>query len=107
MFIYKYVCLCVCVFVYVYVWVGGMFKYIYNAYTQRSTLDGELEETQARYGDQLARFQVTITSLEDQLSPFHANIANHKQEYEMLLDIKTRLECEIAEYRRLLDGDER
>ncbi len=99
------VCVSVCLYMYMYGWVVCL--NIYNAYTQRSTLDGELEETQARYGDQLARFQVTITSLEDQLSPFHANIANHKQEYEMLLDIKTRLECEIAEYRRLLDGDER
>ncbi|KTG35863.1 hypothetical protein cypCar_00019765 [Cyprinus carpio] len=55
----------------------------------------------------LARLQVTVTSLEDQLSQFHANIGNNKREYEMLLDIKTRLEHEIAEYRRLLDGDDR
>uniref|UniRef100_A0A8C1KRN5 Keratin 98 n=1 Tax=Cyprinus carpio TaxID=7962 RepID=A0A8C1KRN5_CYPCA len=75
--------------------------------SMRSALDGELEETQARYGDQLARLQVTVTSLEDQLSQFHANIGNNKREYEMLLDIKTRLEHEIAEYRRLLDGDDR
>ncbi|XP_016324030.1 keratin, type I cytoskeletal 42-like [Sinocyclocheilus anshuiensis] len=73
----------------------------------RSALDGELEETQAHYGDQLAGLQATVTSLEDQLSQFHANIANNKGEYEALLDVKTRLECEIAEYRRLLDGNER
>ncbi|XP_026120339.1 keratin, type I cytoskeletal 18-like, partial [Carassius auratus] len=42
-----------------------------------------------------------------QLSQFHANIGNNKREYETLLDVKTRLELEIAEYRRLLDGDER
>uniref|UniRef100_A0A8C1M6C8 Keratin 98 n=1 Tax=Cyprinus carpio TaxID=7962 RepID=A0A8C1M6C8_CYPCA len=75
--------------------------------SMRSHLDGELEETQARYGDQLARLQVTVTSLEEQLSQFHANIANNKREYETLLDVKTRLEHEIAEYRRLLDGNER
>ncbi|KAK2874415.1 hypothetical protein Q8A67_021568 [Cirrhinus molitorella] len=73
----------------------------------KSALDGELEETQVRYGDELARLQATVTNLEDKLSQFHANIANNKQEYETLLDIKTRLEREIAEYRRLLDGDER
>uniref|UniRef100_A0A673J198 Keratin, type I cytoskeletal 42-like n=1 Tax=Sinocyclocheilus rhinocerous TaxID=307959 RepID=A0A673J198_9TELE len=72
----------------------------------RSALDGELEETQAHYGDQLAGLQATVTSLEDQLSQFYANIANNKREYETLLDVKTRLEREIAEYRRLLDGNE-
>ncbi|XP_058647174.1 keratin 98 isoform X2 [Onychostoma macrolepis] len=75
--------------------------------SMRSALDGELEETQARYGEQLARLQATVSSLEDQLSQFHANIANNKREYETLLDVKTRLEREIAEYRRLLDGNER
>lgn len=55
----------------------------------------------------MARLQATVTSLEEQLSQFHANIANNKREYETLLDVKTRLEHEIAEYRRLLDGNER
>uniref|UniRef100_A0A8C4ZG75 Keratin 98 n=1 Tax=Gadus morhua TaxID=8049 RepID=A0A8C4ZG75_GADMO len=36
--------------------------------------------------------QCTVTSLEEQLSQLHANIAHHKQEYDMLLDLKTRLE---------------
>ncbi|XDV51833.1 hypothetical protein PO909_020641 [Leuciscus waleckii] len=72
----------------------------------RSALVGELEGTQARYGDQLARLQVTVTGLEDQLKQFHANIGNNKQDYETLLDVKSRLMLEIAEYRRLLDGDE-
>lgn len=80
---------------------------IYYVYSQKSALDGELDGTQARYSDQLARLQATVTSLEDQLSQFHANISNNKQDYETLLDVKTRLEREIAEYRRLLDGDER
>merc|ERR1712058_175210 len=63
-------------------------------------------ETQARYAAQIASLQNMVTSLEAQLSQLHANIASNKQEYDMLLDLKTRLELEIAEYRRLLDGED-
>ncbi|XP_005155788.2 keratin 98 isoform X1 [Danio rerio] len=73
--------------------------------SMKSNLDGQLEDTEARYGNQLAGLQTTVSNLEDQLSQFHANIANNKEEYETLLDVKTRLEREIAEYRRLLDGE--
>ncbi|CAB1344941.1 unnamed protein product [Coregonus sp. 'balchen'] len=68
---------------------------------------GTLADTQKRYSAQLAGLQSMVTSLELQLSQLHANIAHNKQEYDMLLDLKTRLELEIAEYRRLLDGEEK
>ncbi|KAM6939878.1 keratin 98 [Xenentodon cancila] len=71
-----------------------------------ASLEETLAETQARYAAQLASLQHTVTSLEAQLSQLHANIASNKQEYDMLLDLKTRLEMEIAEYRRLLDGED-
>merc|ERR1711980_59777 len=74
--------------------------------SMKASLEGTLAETQARYSALLAGLQNTVTGLEAQLSQLHGDIANNKQEYDMLLDLKTRLEMEIAEYRRLLDGED-
>uniref|UniRef100_A0A3P8ZSN0 IF rod domain-containing protein n=1 Tax=Esox lucius TaxID=8010 RepID=A0A3P8ZSN0_ESOLU len=74
--------------------------------SMKSSLETTLSDTQNRYSAQLAGLQNMVTSLEFRLSQLHANIAHNKQEYDILLDIKTRLEVEIAEYRRLLDGED-
>lgn len=73
---------------------------------QKISLEGTLAETQARFAAQLADLQNMVRSLEKQLAQIRASISTNKQEYDMLLDLKTRLELEIAEYRRLLDGED-
>ncbi|XP_054032733.1 keratin, type I cytoskeletal 20 [Dryobates pubescens] len=72
---------------------------------QRS-LEGSLAEVEARYSYQLAQIQDTIGSLEAQLRQLRADMEAQGSQHSLLLDAKTRLELEIATYRRLLEGED-
>lgn len=65
-----------------------------------------MAETEARYSYQLDQIQGAISSLEAQLRQLRADMEAQNNEYSILLDVKTRLEMEIATYRRLLEGEE-
>ena len=74
--------------------------------TQRDSLENTLTETEARYSSQLNQVQCMITNVESQLAEIRCDLERQNQEYKVLLDVKARLESEIATYRRLLEGED-
>ncbi|KAM4583959.1 keratin, type I cytoskeletal 15-like [Odontesthes bonariensis] len=74
--------------------------------SMKGALENTLGETEARYSAMLSGYQNTINMLESELANVRASIEQQGQDYRMLLDIKTRLEQEIATYRSLLETEE-
>uniref|UniRef100_G3VZP3 Keratin, type I cytoskeletal 14 n=1 Tax=Sarcophilus harrisii TaxID=9305 RepID=G3VZP3_SARHA len=74
--------------------------------SMKASLENSLEETKGRYCLQLSQIQGLITNVEEQLAQLRCEMEQQNQEYKVLLDVKTRLEQEIATYRRLLEGED-
>ncbi|XP_053425734.1 keratin, type I cytoskeletal 14 [Nycticebus coucang] len=74
--------------------------------SMKASLENSLEETKGRYCVQLAQIQELISGVEEQLAQLRCEMEQQNQEYKILLDVKTRLEQEIATYRRLLEGED-
>ncbi|XP_001497020.2 keratin, type I cuticular Ha8 [Equus caballus] len=55
-------------------------------------LQNSLCEAEARYGTELAQIQSLISNVEEQLSEIRADLERQNQEYQVLLDVKARLE---------------
>ncbi|XP_032094053.1 keratin, type I cytoskeletal 14-like [Thamnophis elegans] len=74
--------------------------------SMKSALEGTLGDTETRYGNQLCQIQGLITNVEQELSGLRCDMERQNHEHRILLDVKTRLEQEIATYRRLLEGED-
>ncbi|KAF1662223.1 Keratin, type I cytoskeletal 20, partial [Aptenodytes patagonicus] len=72
----------------------------------KKSLEDTLAATEARYSYQLSQIQEAVANLEAQLRQLRADMEGQNNEYRILLDIKTRLEMEIATYHRLLEGED-
>lgn len=62
-------------------------------------------EVRERYSAKLRQLQIYIDNLQEEQQRLNTNIQEQSTEYQLLLDIRMRLEVEIAEYRRLLGGE--
>lgn len=50
--------------------------------------------------------QGLIGNVESQLAEIRSDLERQNQEYQVLLDVKARLECEINTYQGLLDSED-
>jgi len=78
---------------------------MFNHFLQKQNLEQSLADVGIRHAAKLSQLQLQIDRLQEELQRLNANIRQQASEYNLLLDIKMRLEMEIAEYRRLLGGE--
>ena len=69
-------------------------------------MESTLAETEARCSSQLAQMQGLIGNVELELAEIRCDLERQNQEYQVLLDVRARLECEINTYRGLLDSED-
>ncbi|XP_061689474.1 keratin, type I cytoskeletal 18-like [Syngnathoides biaculeatus] len=70
----------------------------------KASLEGTLRDVEMRFNMEIESLNSIILSLEAELTQLRNNIQLQTQDYESLLNMKMKLEAEIATYRRLLDG---
>ncbi|KAL6085610.1 hypothetical protein STEG23_032161 [Scotinomys teguina] len=74
--------------------------------TLTESLECTAAETEAQYSTQLTQMQCLIDSVEHQLAEIRCDLERQNQEYQVLLDVRARLECEINTYRGLLEKED-
>ncbi|XP_053280623.1 keratin, type I cytoskeletal 18 [Pleuronectes platessa] len=75
-----------------------------SAVNTKATMEATLHDVNLRNNIEMEKYNKVTLMLKEELTKIHTNIHSEKSDYENLLDIKVKLEAEIAEYRRLLEG---
>ncbi|XP_026163393.1 keratin, type I cytoskeletal 18-like isoform X2 [Mastacembelus armatus] len=70
----------------------------------KASLEDTLRNTELRNNIEMEKYNATIMHLEGELTNLRANIQQQTQDYEVLLNMKMKLEAEISTYKNLLDG---
>ncbi|NWH51791.1 K1C18 protein, partial [Fregata magnificens] len=73
---------------------------------QRAGLEANLLEVENRYGMQMEQLNGLILRAEAELVQVRNELQRQAEEYQALLNVKGKLEAEIATYRQLLEGGE-
>ncbi|XP_057685691.1 keratin, type I cytoskeletal 18-like [Corythoichthys intestinalis] len=77
----------------------------HSALSLTETLKATLLDTEMRYNKEITKYNEIILRLTEELRQIRAEIQELTRNYEHLFNIKVKLEAEIAEYRRLLEGE--
>ncbi|KAK6483277.1 keratin [Huso huso] len=70
------------------------------------SLEDTLHDIENRYNMEVGKLNQAIRQLEDELGQVRTTTERQANEYTILLNMKMKLEAEIATYRRLLEGEE-
>ncbi|XP_026886067.2 keratin, type I cytoskeletal 18b [Electrophorus electricus] len=70
----------------------------------KASLEDTLRNTELHANAEMEKYNTIILQLEGELAQLRAKITEQGQEYEALLNMKMKLEAEIATYKSLLDG---
>lgn len=74
--------------------------------SMKAALECTLAETESRYGMELSRLHDLVATKETELLQLRSDAQNQVEDHKRLMDVKNKLEKEIATYRHLLDGSE-
>ncbi|XP_074785592.1 keratin, type I cytoskeletal 18 [Athene noctua] len=73
---------------------------------QKARLEANVLEVENRYAAQMEQLNALILRVEAELLQVRNELQNQAEEYQALLNVKGKLEAEIATYRQLLEGGE-